>query len=49
MENNKKLLILGVVLLFGSYYLYAKRKSRMNGKTTNDVGFNTKEKENTFS
>jgi len=46
MENNKKLLILGVVLLFGSYYLYDKRKSRMNGITINDVEYDTKDKEN---
>jgi hypothetical protein len=46
MEKNKKLLIVGVALLFGSYYLYNKRKSRMNGTSTNDVGYDTKEKKN---
>ena len=46
MEKNRKLLILGVVLLFGAYYLYKNRKDKTNTIMTNDVSYDTKEVKN---
>jgi hypothetical protein len=46
MEKSKKLLVVGVLLLFGSYYLYNKRKSRMNVGMSDDLSYDTKEKKN---
>jgi hypothetical protein len=46
MEKNRKLLILGVVLLFGAYYLYKNRKDKTNPIMTNDVSYDTKEVKN---